>query len=245
MKIKRGYRLDGEPAQNPEFLHIGCLVVRDTHASQNETEPASMNKSALGASYVRSLCWIVFFTAVIVGMKESTHLALMDFAYGKPHQTWRNLVFMMTAAALIIGFIAAIGSVLVFTLPQLFQAALVEGWHRTLGDRARFAALPALPFTAVLTWYCYDYLTPSNFAPGYIGPPSPPYQHGISISRYATALGVQAPVTLFSLLYLDTEFRRASRWPLLTATLIVTIGSGGIWGYVTAQGLIGVQSSER
>ena len=197
-----------------------------------------MNKSALGASYVRSLCWIVLFTAVTVSVRESTHLALLDLVYGKPQQTWRNLVFMMTAAALIVGFIAAIGSILVFTLPQLFQAALVESWHRTLGDRARFAAIPALPLTAVLTWYCYDYLTPSDFAPGYIGPPSPPYQHGISIARYAAALGVQAPVALFSFLYLDAEFRRVSRWPLLMATLILTIASGGIWGYVTAQELI-------
>lgn len=204
-----------------------------------------MNKSALGASYVRSLCWIVLFTAVTVGVTESTHLALMDFVYGKPQQTWRNLVFMMTAAALIVGFIAAIGSILVFTLPQLFQAALVESWHRTLGDRARFAAIPALPLTAVLTWYCYDYLTPSDFAPGYIGPPSPPYQHGISIARYAAALGVQAPVALFSFLYLDVEFRRVSRWPLLMATLILTIASGGIWGYVTAQELIEIGSSAR
>jgi hypothetical protein len=196
-----------------------------------------MNKSALGASYVRSLCWIVLFTAVTVGVRTSTHLALLDFVYGKPPQTWGNLVCMMTAAALIVGFIAAIGSILVFTLPQLFQAALVESWHRTLGDRTHFAALPALPLTAVLTWYCYDYLTPTDFTPGYIGPPSPPDQHGISIARYAAALGVQAPVTLFNFLYLDAELRRDPKWPLLAATLMATTASGGILGYVSAQEL--------
>ncbi len=200
-------------------------------------QSASMNKSALGASYVRSLCWIVLFTAVTVGVSGSTDLAVVSFAYGKPDQAWHELVLRMTAAALVFGFIAAIGSILVFTLPQLFQAALVESWHRALGDRARFAALPALPITAVLTWYCYEYLTPTDFAPGYIGPPSPTYQHGISIARYAAALQFQAPVTLFSFLYLDSEFRHASRWPLLVAALIAAIASGGIWGYVTAQEL--------
>jgi hypothetical protein len=73
--------------------------------------------------------------------------------------------------------------------------------------------LPALPVTAVLTWYCYDYLTP-DFNLGINADPDwTPYQHGISIAHYQGALLFQAPVTLFSFLYLDAGFRGASSGP--------------------------------
>jgi hypothetical protein len=153
---------------------------------------------------------------------------------------------MMVTTTPILGVVAAIGSILVFTLPQVFQAVLIAVLHRTLGSRAQFAALAALPLTAILTWYCYDYLTPSDVGLGInAGPAWTPYQHGISISRYLGALAFQIPVTLFSFLYINAGFRGTSKWPIVAAALTLTIASGGIWGYVTAQQQISLQSSGR
>jgi hypothetical protein len=73
-----------------------------------------------------------------------------------------NAMFLMKAYTPVAGIIALIGTFLVFALPQFFQAEVVGALDQIFGDRARFAALLALPLTAVLPWYCYDYLTPSN-----------------------------------------------------------------------------------
>ncbi len=106
------------------------------------------------------------------------------------------------------------------------------------------AAIGSLPLTAVLTWYCYDYLTPSDFNLGInAGPDWTPYQHGISISRYMGALAFQAPITLFSFLFIDAGFRGASKWLILVAALVIAIVVGSMYGYVTAQGQIELLSS--
>lgn len=205
-----------------------------------------MSKRAIGASYAHSLLWVILFTAVTVGVTGIAHLVFFDIVHGNPHRTWGVVIFMMVLEMPILGVIAAIGSILVFTLPQLFQAALIVVSHRMLGDHARFAVFPALPLAAVLTWYCYDYLTPSDVGLGVnAGPDWTPYQHGISIARYMGALAFQAPVTLFSFLYIDAGFRGASKWPVLIAALVTTIAIGGIWGYVTAQQQIELLSSGR
>jgi hypothetical protein len=86
-----------------------------------------------------------------------------------------------------------------------------------------------LPLTAVLTWYCYDYLTPSNLC--FAGNCMEAYEHGLSIWRYMTALAIQTPVTLFSFLYCNTDLCGRSKKPVLLATLAIAIAIGGIYGY--------------
>ena len=205
-----------------------------------------MSNRAIGASYAHSFLWVLLFTALMVGGMTIAELVFFDVVHGNPNRTRDDVISMMALQAPIVGVIAAIGSILVFALPQAFQAALIALGHRIFDSRARFAVFPALPLTAVLTWYCYDYLTPSDLILGIsAGPDWRPYQHGISIARYIRALGYQAPVTLFSFLYIDAEFRGASKWPLLVAALMLTIVTAGIWGYVTAQQQIGFRSSGR
>jgi hypothetical protein len=205
-----------------------------------------MSNRAIGASYAHSFLWIVLFAALAAGGMIFAHLVFFDIMHGNPHRTRENVVSMMAIQTPILGIVAAIGSILVFALPQAFQAALVAIRHRMVGSRARFAVLPALPLTAVLTWYCYDYLTPSDLVLGInAGPDWRPYQHGISIARYIGALAYQAPITLFSFLYIDAGFRGASKWPLLVATALLTVAIAAIWGHVTTQQQIELLSSRQ
>jgi hypothetical protein len=205
-----------------------------------------MSKSAIGASFAHSLLWVVLFTAVTVGVMSVTHLVFFDIVHGNPHRTREDVISMMVTMTPIIGVIAAIGTILVFTLPQVFQAALVTVFYRMFGNRARFAVFPTLPLTAVLTWYCYDYLTPSDVGLGInAGPDWTPYRHGISIARYMGALAFQTPLTLFSFLYIDVSFRGASKWLILVAALAIALVVGGMYGYVTAQEQIDLLSSGR
>jgi hypothetical protein len=198
-----------------------------------------MNKSAIGASYAHSLLWVVLFTAVTVSVTTIVQLVFVDIIHGDPQRTHKDVIAMVVAETQMLGIIAASGSISAFTLPQVFQAALIAVLHGRFDDRARFVVLAALPLTAVLTWYSYDYLTPSDLELGITaGPNWTPYQHGISVTRYMKALAFQSPVTLFSFLYIDAGFRGASKWPFVIAALVIAIAAGGIWGYVTAQQLI-------
>ena len=197
-----------------------------------------MSKSEIYASFAYGFLWILIFAVAAVDVSSITHL--VSFAGMHGNRTQQDVVAMMVAQTPMIGLVAAIGSLLIFALPQAFQAALVATLHQT--NRARFAVLAALPLTAIVTWYCYDYLT-IEFTLGVNAAPDwTPYQHGISMSRYLKALAVQTPVTLFSLLYLDASFRGASKWPVLVAAFAIVIVAGVAYGGVTAQQQIALLS---
>jgi hypothetical protein len=185
-----------------------------------------VSKTAINISYAQSLLWIALFIAVIFGVANMVELVFVDFIHGNPHRPQSNAVFMMAAYTPMLGVIAIIGSLLVFTLPQVFQVQLIGALVRRFGERARFAALFALPFTAVLTWYCYDYLTPTI---------TDGYEHGISLVRYLKTVGFQALVTLFGFLYFNAGFRGRSRKPVVLVGLAIAIASGAIWGYLQAR----------
>jgi hypothetical protein len=204
-----------------------------------------MNGRSIGASYAHSFLWIVFFFAAAVSLENVAHLVFFDIVHGNPHRT-RGDVISMIETTPILGIVTSIGAMLVFTLPQIFQAVLITVWHRKFDYRALFSVLPAVPLTAVLTWYCYDYLTPSvlNLAIN-VSPDWTPYQHGISLKRYLDSLLFQTPVTLFSFLYFNANVRGASKWPILIATLVIVIATGCVWGYFTAQKQIAFLSLRR
>jgi hypothetical protein len=195
-----------------------------------------MSNKAVGVSYVQSLLWIALFFAVAIGAMNVVQLVILDFIHGNPHRSQSNALFMMTVFTPLFGVIVAIGALLVFALPQIFQALLVGILKRAFGDRARFAVLLALPLTAVLTWYCFDYLTPTDFNLGINeGPDWTPYRHGISMARYLTSIGFQAPVTLFGFLYFDAGLKGRARKPVIIAALAIAFVLGAISGFEAAQ----------
>ena len=185
-----------------------------------------MSRTAINISYTQSLLWIALLIAIIFGVANIVELLFIDFIHGNPHRSQANALFMMKAQTPIFSAIAALGALLVLTLPQIFQAQLIGDLIRRFGERARFAVWPALPLTAVLTWYCYDYLTPTiaDF-----------YEHGISLVRYLMTVGYQAPVTLFAFLYFNAGFHGRSRMPVVLVSLAIAMATGVVWGYLQAR----------
>jgi hypothetical protein len=195
-----------------------------------------VSKTTVGVSYAQSLLWVALTIAVMLGVSTVVELVIVDFIHGNPHRPQSNALAMMAEFPPLFGVIAAIATLLVFGLPQVFQAWLVRLLERTFGGRARIAVLLALPLTAVLTWYCYDYLTPTDSNLGInVGPDWTPFQHGISMVRYLGSMGFQAPVTLFGLLYFDAGSKGRARWPVVIAALAIASVVGAIWGYENAQ----------
>src|SRR4051794_29254573 len=126
-----------------------------------------MNRSAVNFSYLQGLLWTALFMAFIKGETNIVSLLFIDFVHGNPYRTQESVIEMMKVDAPLFGIIGFVGTLVVLTLPQFFQAEIAGAAKQAFGDRARFAVLLTLPATAVLTWYCYDYLTPSNFGYGW------------------------------------------------------------------------------
>jgi hypothetical protein len=185
-----------------------------------------MDKSAVTKYYAQSLVWVAILMAIMVAVSTTVSLVFVDFVHSNPLRTQGDVILMMVVQTPLLGVIATIGAFLVFTLPQFFQAGVIGILTQVYGSRARFAVFLALPFTAVLTWYCYDYLTPSD---------STSYEHGISSSRYLMTLAFQAPITLFGFLYFEAGFRGVSKKPVLIVALAVAIVLGGILGHGLAE----------
>jgi hypothetical protein len=144
--------------------------------------------------------------------------------------TWESVIELLTVLAPLTGIVAFVGTFLVLTIAQWFQAEIVAACQYKFGHRAQFAALLGLPMTALLTWYCYDYLTPSNVSFG--GNLFEPYEHGLSVSRYIKTLLIQAPITLFGFLYFDADLRGHSSKPVLLAALVASLVAGALWGCI-------------
>jgi hypothetical protein len=177
-----------------------------------------MKRNEVYIAYAQSLFWAVLLITIAAGLAVLCY-GSGDFIARRPpvEDALKGMVLLL----LIAGFVATVASFLVFTLPQCFQAALSNALAHRNGRRGQLGVLLALPLTAVLTWYSYDYLTPS-MPPLAIGESSDwiPFQHGITLQRYLGALIFQAPVTLFGVWYCDAVVRHVSRETVETVVVV-------------------------
>lgn len=187
------------------------------------------------AMYARSLAWLTLLAAVGVGVSQIVELVLIDFVHGNPHRTQENAVEMMIIFAPLFGLIAAVDTVIVFSLPLSFQALVSGALARQFGGRAQMAVLLALPITALITWYAFDYLIPS-YTPLAItaGPDWQPYRHGLTSARYFAALAFQTPATLFSVAYVGTTGSPRRRRAVVLLALVAAAIAGGYEGHRVA-----------
>jgi hypothetical protein len=196
----------------------------------------TMNRSAIYISYVRSLLWIALLMAIAVGVALIVELVFVDFVHGNPHRTKANAIFMMMFFPVILGIVTIVGSFLVFTLPQCFQAVVTDVLVWRFGRLAQLGVLLALPLTTIVAWYCYDYLTPTDLKLGInAGADWVPYQHGLTLRRYLATLIIQTPISLFSLWYCDATIRNASKKWVVRAALALAGVAGVMWGYGMAR----------
>jgi hypothetical protein len=179
----------------------------------------------LHVAWAQSFGWIVL---LIAGVVEIAVLTI--FIHGTPHGSDAHAVPAMVLISLILEVAAVIGAFLTYALPQVFQALISDILVRLLGRPGQFGILAALPVTAILSWYCWDYLVPSFQLGINEGADWAPYRHGLTLTRYLTMLAVQTPVTLFSLAYCDAAIRQGSRKPAVRLALALAIVAGVVFG---------------
>jgi hypothetical protein len=181
-------------------------------------------------SYARSLIWIGIALGICLSVSLIVNLVIVDFIRGNPNRTQGNALLMMTVYPFIITVIAIVGAFLVFAVSQTFQAIVVDLLSSKSSIYTGTAVLLATPLTAVITWYCYEYCTPTAFRVA-DSIDWEPYQYGLTISRYLKSFAIQLPSTLFSYLYWKTKRSTRSRVAVVASGIAFAAIAGLIWGY--------------
>ncbi|MFM0592781.1 hypothetical protein [Paraburkholderia dilworthii] len=182
--------------------------------------------------FTKSLLWIAFFAALILSISIVTSLVLIDFIHGNPNRPKSNAVLMMTLTPPLLSLVAVIGIFIIFSLPQIAQAFMMRILHPRVGRYAYIFIGLMVPLISIATWYCYDYLTPTDFNLGINeGENWVPYQHSINLKRYLATLACQGFVTTFSLFYFDAGIRHRSKKPIILGVVFLAIIIGAILGY--------------
>lgn len=196
----------------------------------------AVSANSVYAAYARSLAWMAVLAASIVGAAILVAKSFQMIIEGHPGVPLVTAIELTLTWPLFFTVFVLIETLLVFTTSQCFQALVAGYLGSRCGKWANLANILALPITAVMTWYSFDYLVPSEL-PALHPPPSdadlglPAYQHGLTTVRYLWALATQAPVTLFSIGYAITgEDRRARRsfWLLAFVTAVVAVVAFGL-----------------
>jgi hypothetical protein len=172
------------------------------------------------------------FSALTVSVYIVTSLVLIDFVHGNPNRPKSNVVSMMILTPPLLSLVAAIGIFIVFSFSQIVQAMMMRVLHPLYGRYAYIFIGLMVPLISVATWYCYDYLTPTDFNLEINeGADWVPYQHGLNLKRYLVTLACQGLVTIFSIFYFDAGVYRRSKRLVIFGVVFVVIVIGAILGY--------------
>jgi len=109
-----------------------------------------MSETHINGSFAKTLVYFALFVSLSCGAMTISELIFVDFVHGNPHRTQQNAIDMMVTFTPIIMAIAVVGSVIVFALPQAFQAILAGFLVRHFGNRAHLGLMIALPLTSLI-----------------------------------------------------------------------------------------------
>jgi hypothetical protein len=132
---------------------------------------------------------------------------------------------MMLLFPLFFSVIAPVGVTLLFGLPQILQIFVVNAALKRFGWQGRFTGLVALPAIALISWYCYDYLAPTDFTFMNITPSD--WKPAV---RYFVILVAQAAFALFNVLWFEATIVKKFRGYLVVSLLLVAVTLGGVGG---------------
>lgn len=185
----------------------------------------------------KNLAWVAIAISLFITFILISNLFWVDFIHANKNRTQQNAALFAAIFTPITIAISLIGTAVIFSLSQGLQSLFAFELLRRLNNRHLCLAALFIPLAAAISWYCYDYLTPSDFNLGINeGADWVPYKHGMTIHRYLSMLLAQSCITLFSLLCLQLEMsnRRHTSKILLTAVLLFSSLTGMTLGIYRA-----------
>jgi len=211
---------------------VGLDDGRGMNSNADLLKARTMDRAGLTFSYAKSLLWVAAFAALAVSAILITQLIFIDFVHGNPDRTKSNAIFMMAAFPPILGFLSVLGVLLVFGLAQFVHGVTTYILAPRFGLYSHLFFGLMLPLISIVTWFCFDYLVPSDFNLAINeGPDWTPYQHGMTFQRYLTVLAIQASVTAFTIIYCIAPIRNFSKRRIILGAVVLISVAGTILGY--------------
>ena len=205
-----------------------------TKASGTELRtPRPTDPPGLKTSYALSLWWVALSFAAAVTSAMFTNIIFFDFVHRNPNRTTADSILTFVFMSPIMSLLVIIGCFLVFSLPQVAQAAVHVFLKRLPRPFSQLLILLFIPFLGLLTWYCWEYLTPTDFLGG-DDPDWKPYQHGITMQRYLAALSYQVPISIFSIVYFEPDLLRTTRKTSRLVVIGCAVLAGAWYGHAMA-----------
>lgn len=159
-------------------------------------------------NYVKSLLWVVLLVVVYIFFAMTADIVYVDVLHINPNRTRSHAISLPFVFTPIVFIIALIGLSLTFSASLLVQGIFTVILTRKFAWPGLYCVLLGVPLVAVLSWYSYDYLTPSDFNLGINeGKDWTPYQHGMSGQRYLKTLLAQFGVSVFATAQLALSLR--------------------------------------
>ncbi|MEI7875932.1 MAG: hypothetical protein WCK95_27685 [Alphaproteobacteria bacterium] len=199
-----------------------------------KTASANFDLHEVGTSFFFSLLWTAVIITAGLFFQLVVNVLWIDFLHVNPNRSQTHAASLPFLFAPFNFLLAVIGVALTFGVSQSAQAVLTRFLLTKFGLPGTWAVALSIPIAAVVTWYCFDYLTPSDAA-NEVGDDWRPYQHGLTWARYQMICAAQSCVTLFSLvqLHLRANGRSREKRNLLLFLVLLASFAGAIAGWRT------------
>ena len=192
-----------------------------------------LDRCQIGPSFAVSLLWLSAIIWVAVTVHLTVSMVALDVLADR-HRSGEEFEDLTLLFPAIIGAFVIVGVFLVFALSQLIQGVAAYFIAGRFGRYAYLIILALLPITAILTWYCFDYLVPAD--PGFMNhdPDWEHFRHGISLARYGITLAAQAAVTMFTIVYSDAAVHPGRRTRIVLCLFVLAVVGSAVSGHSQA-----------
>ena len=166
-RLESGYTVRYREFESHPLRHYPFILSRTFCLQRGSDIPnrsTAMRNNYVLKSYAKSLLLIALLAVVVVTTRLVVEVFFVDVIHGNPHRsatdTRELILFMMPLISLTV----FIGVFVVFAIPQILQGSLACLLEQVFGHKGSWGIFLALPVTACMTWYCYEYFTPTDMA---------------------------------------------------------------------------------
>jgi hypothetical protein len=171
----------------------------------DEVAVNALTNGKIISSYFRSLFCVSIILAITMFFVMIFYVVRIDFLNVNPHRSQLHALFLPFFAGGTFSIVILIGIYIIFSLSQITQAIVTKISIQRFENRSLYLVLATIPLATILSWYCFDYLTPTGGLAINDDADTIPFEHGLTIKRYLIMLCIQTSITVFSFTRLKFE----------------------------------------
>ena len=187
---------------------------------------------------ISGVIFISLLFALSASTKYITELVIVDFVNINNSRTLSLTFETALVSVPFFSIIYVICTFIVFSIPLFLQNMLLNFIKTKINTNNIYIIIATTPLISIITWYCYDYLTPTDVNLGFnVGQEYKVFEHGITPIRYLEALTYQTTVSIYCLFIMrlkNEKYYNLKRYTKLIL-IFISIVIGLIMGHRMAE----------